>query len=498
MTNISDVRNSILNYELTKKVSTPNNQTSELNSNDIKGKGHLDADRSGEISSKELTEAAKRAGVDISQLTQEEKTQLLRELSTFSKQGGSFASSTTEPNVFSFKVTSSIDDVKSGKLNSEGKVSTLSKGDSGPAVKKLERLLSNLNYLNIGDKFGDDAEKYVRHFQINNMFTKDPTTGEMKPKAGFEDVQLGVVDSKTLKQMEISTKMENPYGVPERRNSQPRNVVTYENSTLPTPNQPQIETNTNQTETPQVNQNTSVESSTPTFSAGEFGQFERVNNNVKTQLIEAFKKEGLSPEDAEKKADESLQLGSRVTQEAIKQDKSMKSNNLCYTSVKRNLENTMDIPYKVYNGVKNGTHARTAPKTLFAENADKFVKLSVDRADVQYLPPGSIVVYHPADKTEAGHIGVQTAQLKTPAQSKSNSAQGLPITSYQMQDGKIVGVDVQVGKSNVRYEVKDGKVFDDKGKETNLVIDHADISDVQRNNPWANAKVDVFFPKDYK
>ncbi|MFN4151551.1 MAG: hypothetical protein ACK4IX_11455, partial [Candidatus Sericytochromatia bacterium] len=301
MADISVIRNSILNYELSKRTNDPDK---ELNASEIKGKDHLDADSSGEISSKELTEAAKRAGVDISTLTKDEKTQLLRELSTFSKQGGSFAVSETEPNSFTFKITPSLESVKSGKPDSDGNIPTLSKGASGQAVKKLEKLLANLNYLNIGDKFGDDAEKYVKHFQLNNMFTKDPTTGEMKPKPGFEDVKLGVVDSKTLKAMEESTKMDNPYQstTPSRK----PHVVTEENSSLPqntstsgnnntspsqtnngasnqptqnttgpsqTTNQPSSQTTQNNTQTSPASNAGAVSNREVQLSPGEFGQF---------------------------------------------------------------------------------------------------------------------------------------------------------------------------------------------------------------------------------
>jgi hypothetical protein len=509
MADISVIRNSILNYELSKRTNDPDK---ELNASEIKGKGHLDADSSGEISSRELTEAAKRAGVDISTLTKDEKTQLLRELSTFSKQGGSFAVSETEPNSFTFKITPPFESIKSGKPDADGNIQTLSKGASGPAVRKLEKLLANLNYRNIGDKFGDDAEKYVKHFQLNSMFTKDLTTGEMKPKPGFEDVKLGVVDAKTIRAMEESTKMENPYqsSVPSRT----PNVVTEANSSLP---QTTSTSGNNNTTTPQPatntpssqpTQNTTQTSTTSNagavsnrevqLSPGEFGQFERVNNNVRNHLVDTFKNKGLSLEEAERKADESLQLGNSLAKEGIRQDKSMSSNNMCYTSVKNNFVKTMDIPYQRYTNRKGGDHARTASDTLFAKNPEKFTKLSIPRADVQYLPPGAVVVYHPASKAEAGHIGVQTAQLKTPAQSRHNTAQGLPITSYQVQDGKIIGLDVQVGKNNLKYTVQDGKVFDPSGKPTELTIDHADLSDVQRNNPWASANVDVFFPTVYK
>ncbi|MFN8578605.1 MAG: hypothetical protein U0354_17395 [Candidatus Sericytochromatia bacterium] len=497
MSDISSFRNSILSNELKPRLNTTDNQ---IKKSDLQGRGKIDANGDGQISSRELQNAAKKAGVDLSTLTTDDKLQIRTQISKLIKQGGSF--SETNPMVYSFVITPSTDDVKSGALGEDGKPLTFTKGQSGDEIKKLNLLLRNLDFPAIGDKFQDSTEAMVKDFQLRNMFEKDATTGELKPRKGYEDVVLGVVDSKTLKVMEEATKMENPYERQNHNNSSPviepinpvntlpqREVIIPTTINLPPINPTIGEVNPNT----HTNQTNNVESPQRVYSSGEAGKFERVRDDIKNQIISSFIEKGLSPQEAEQKAEESLKLGGTVTEAAIRQDKLMGTDNKCYTAVKKGLEQSMDIPYKVYNNVRNGTHARTASDTLFKENKNLFQKIEIPRADVQYLPPGAIVVYHPANKAEAGHIGVQTIQLKTPEQQKSG-AQGLPVTNVYEQDGKIVGLEVKVGKSTVKYDVKDGKVFDKNGKETNLTFDRADISDKQRNDPWPTARVDVFFP----
>lgn len=520
MSNISAARDSILRYELKLR---PNDQDKTINSSDVKGRDHLDSNSSGTISLRELQTAAKKAGVDISRLTIDEKQQLQRELSTFVKQGGAFAASEGDPTLFSFKITPTINDVKSGAKSPNGEVQTFSNGQSGTAIIKLNKLLDNLGFDAKGDKFTDKTENFVKDFQLRHFFTKDPTTGEMKPKPGYENIKLGVVDAKTLEIMEEATKLENPYESPSPDNgfapnpSKPSPQTTTPNppnqnnnaeaNTPPIINPPTGNTNheanttlptqttplANDDASDQVGGTSQVEASRPT-SPGEVGQFERVRNAARNQIIDSFKSKGMSQEDAEKKAEDSLKLGGKLTETAVKQDRAMGTENMCYTAVKRNLEKAMGISYKRYTNNSRGDSARTATNTLFKENASSFVKLQLPRADVQYLPPGTIVVYSPTNKSVSGHIGVQTIQLKTPQQSASGTAQGLPVTNVHEKDGQIVGLDVKVGRNTIKYTVENGKVFDDKGKPTNLSLDHADISDKQRNNPWASATVDVFFP----
>lgn len=508
MSNISTIRDSILNYELKKRPTDPDQQ---INAADVKGRGHLDSDGNNNISSKELQNAADRAGVDISTLTGTEKLELTKELSSFVRQGGSFEVSTTDPNVFSFKITPTTDRVLSAKKDSEGNVSTFSKGQSGPEIRKVNTLLSNLGFPARGDKFNEDTEKFVKSFQLRNFFTKDNLTGQMVPKKGYENIQLGVIDAKTLDIMEEATKLEKPY---QRATVRPRPVEVIENHPPIAPPQTNSGTNTNGSVTPLVtgdpatNQGNTVTentNSTPasetgavaaprTFSPGAVGQFERVRDQVKNQIIDGLKAKGMSPEEAEIKADQAFQLGGKLTDTAVKQDRLMGSDNMCYTAVKRDLEQAVGIPYKRYTNNKRGDFARTASDTLFKQNADLFQKIQVPRSDVQFLPPGAIVVYSPPNKSAPGHIGVQTIQLKTPAQARSATTQGLAVTNVYEQDGKIVGLDVKVGKATVKYTVENGKVFDQNGKATDLSFDHADISDKQRNDPWSSAPVDVFYP----
>lgn len=506
MSDISAVRNSILDYELKKKTNNPSEQ--QINARDVQGRGKIDANSDGKVSSRELESAARRAGVNLNALSRDDKQQLIRELSTFVKQGGSFAQSSTDVKVFSFVVTPSVKNVKSGALNDDGVPDTFHRGQTGGEIRKVNVLLRNLGFPASGDKFDENTEKFVKDFQLRNFFTKDAVTGEMKPKKGYENITLGVIDAKTLEIMEEATKSETPYilEAPSQRPTptpQTNNPgqITYENKPVVQP----LPTNTNPTEVKPPVDNSGQTNSTNTtggvtgvntdapLSPGEVGQFERVRREVKNQIMSGLVAKGMSPEDAEKKADESFSLGSKLTTSAIRQDKAMGTDNMCYTAVKRDLEQTLKIPYKRYTNNRRGDFARTASNTLFKENSNLFQKVQVPRSDVKFLPPGAVVVYHPSNKAEAGHIGVQTIQLKTPAQAKSG-AQGLPATNVYEQDGKIVGLDVKVGNKTVKYTVQDGKVIDPTGKPTNLTFNHADISDKQRNDPWSGAPVDVFYP----
>lgn len=495
MSDISSFRNSILSNELKPRL---NSTDTQIKKSDLQGRGKIDDNGDGQISSRELQNAAKKAGVDLSVLTKDDKLELRTQISKMIKQGGSF--SETNPMVYSFVITPSTNDVKSGALGEDGKALTFNKGQTGDEIKKLNQLLRNLDFPAIGDKFQESTEAMVKDFQLRNFFEKDLETGELKPRKGYEDIVLGVVDSKTLSAMEESTKMENPY---EKQNNTQNNtnpIIEHVTPVNPLPqreiiinspiNIPTIKPIEDVKPTIQTN---NVVSEQKIYSSGEAGKFEKVRDEIKNQITNSFIEKGLSPDEAEQKADDALKLGGTVTELAIKQDKLMGTDNKCYTAVKKGLEQSMNIPYKSYGNVKNGTHARTSSETYFKDNKDLFQKIEISRDAVQYLPPGAIVVYHPSNKAEAGHIGVQTIQLKTPTQQKSG-AQGLPVTNVYEQDGKIVGLDVKVGKTTVKYDVKDGKVFDNKGKETNLTFDRADISDKQRNDPWPTARVDVFFP----
>jgi hypothetical protein len=511
MSDISVVRNSILTNEFKKQLSNPNLQVKGSN---LQGSGKIDANSDGQISSRELQNAAKKAGINLTELTKEDKLELRTQISKLIKQGVNVTE--TNPMVFSFVVTPSTDDVKSGALGEDGKPVTFNKGQTGQEIKKFNQLLANIGFPAIGDKFQDSTENMVKDFQLRNFFEKDIETGELKPKLGYENIVLGVVDSKTLEAMEEATKLQNPYEkqvysentpvintnptnpqttvvTPTTTNQQTTVIIpTTTNTESVNTNQTTSEVNTNNTNVASTNSTEAVES-TQTLSPGELGKFEEVRNQIKKQIVESFISKGLSPQEAEEKANEAFKLGNELAGTAVKQDKSMATDGMCYTAVKRNLEQAMNIGYKRYTPRKGGDHARTASETLFKQNSNLFQKVKLPISDVQYLPPGAVVVYHPANKAKAGHIGVQTIQLKTPEQQRKG-IQGVPVTNVYEQDGKIIGLDVRAGNKTVKYDIKDGKVFDQNGKETNLKFDHADISDKQRDNPWAGVPVDVFFP----
>ncbi|PKL76484.1 MAG: hypothetical protein CVV27_10025 [Candidatus Melainabacteria bacterium HGW-Melainabacteria-1] len=80
---------------------------------------------------------------------------------------------------------------------------------------------------------------------------------------------------------------------------------------------------------------------------------------------------------------------------------------MCYTAVKRAIDDAMNIPYKVYGGKQYpaGGSAKTAGAYMLSKSSE-FVKIEgLKRTDLDNLPAGAVIVYKP--RKGHGHIGVQ-------------------------------------------------------------------------------------------
>jgi len=79
------------------------------------------------------------------------------------------------------------------------------------------------------------------------------------------------------------------------------------------------------------------------------------------------------------------------------------SESFCYTGVKESLEGSLHYRYQAFGG-KGGSWASTADDNLFRKRPDLFAELTLSREELNYLPPGAIVVYEPGG---VGHIGIK-------------------------------------------------------------------------------------------
>lgn len=79
------------------------------------------------------------------------------------------------------------------------------------------------------------------------------------------------------------------------------------------------------------------------------------------------------------------------------------SESFCYTGVKEALEGALYYRYQTFGG-KGGSWASTADTNIFQKRPDLFAELTLSRDELDYLPPGAIVVYEPGG---IGHIGIK-------------------------------------------------------------------------------------------
>lgn len=79
------------------------------------------------------------------------------------------------------------------------------------------------------------------------------------------------------------------------------------------------------------------------------------------------------------------------------------SESFCYTGVKEAMEGALNYRYQAFGG-KGGSWASTADTNIFQKRPDLFAELTLSREELNYLPPGAIVVYEPGG---VGHIGIK-------------------------------------------------------------------------------------------
>jgi hypothetical protein len=484
---LSDITSRILKHEAKDKF------TGQILSKDITGKNKIDANADHKVTVDELKSAATLAGIDISTLTETDLGNLEKDalqLTEFLQKGGKLSKNTDLVYSYDFIGESKLTSIESVR-NSQEKGVGFHRGQSGPEIAKLNVLLANLGFkITPGneDKFTEETEIFVREFQMANNLLQDIMTGLPEPQ-----MNPGVIDGKTLITMERATKAENPYvsiDAPEN------NIIT---------------------------------------------EYDIVRKKVKEQL-------GQKGIDVNK----AFEIGEKLTEGSVSVDRKMSSESLCYTAVKKTLENVLGLPYEYFGRVKNpengkvenGAYAKTAGYSLLDKHPDMFVKLdNFTRNDVQYLPPGAIVVYRPVNSKgqdlsgEAGHIGVQSMQVKGLPVVKVNEENGVmrsvtlkkkdnTLVNYDVMDGfavlsktfankdeiavgtKLNGMTIAsleeengiiksiklkgTGSKGTYYktlEVSGNKIILEKNP-----ISHADISDKMRVSPWKSSKVEVYFP----
>ncbi|MEZ0370848.1 MAG: peptidoglycan-binding protein [Candidatus Sericytochromatia bacterium] len=234
-------------------------------------------------------------------------------------------------------------------------------GDSSATVTELNKLLKDIGLLQASTHvYTTDTETAVKSFQKDNHL---PVTGS--------------VDALTLRKLIEATK---------------------EDET----NYPKLETLLGNTPTGQGEKPSGggePVTDQPVEPKQYATEYDRVKDLVATQLSD----KGSDPEKA-------FAVGSSLKDAASKWDRKMPSSSLCYTAVKRAIDDALHVPYQVFGGKghPNGSWAKTAGKYLLSQNPE-FVKIEgLKRADLDNLPAGAVIVYKPAKGP--GHIGVQDGQ----------------------------------------------------------------------------------------
>lgn len=233
------------------------------------------------------------------------------------------------------------------------------KGEASDASLELNQLLIGLgNKVKYSNVFGDDTEAAVREFQRDNGLRES-----------------GEVDERTLRKLIDSTKVDDE--------NFPKLMTLLSNS----------EAESDVPDVDDVNGPGNYEFDPNMQYSNEF---ERVKDMVASQIAG----KGKDPEAA-------FAIGDRLTEATQKWDRKMPSSSMCYTAVKRGIDDALNIPYKVFKGrgYVNGGSAKTAGQYLLSKSPE-FVKIDgLKRADLDNLPAGAIIVYKPGKG--AGHIGVQ-------------------------------------------------------------------------------------------
>lgn len=294
----------------------------------------------------------------------------------------------------------------------------LKNGDIGDNVAELNKLLRRTGAIrHATDVFTPDTEKAIKAFQRDNGL---PVTGG--------------VDATTLRKLIESTKMDEA-NFPKLEALLGVTFPTKPATTAPKPGTqpakppvqpikppvqpvkpPATQTNPPATE-PAV---TPAEPTAPVAPPKVYAnEAERIKDVVAGQIAA----KGRSAEHA-------FAVGANLRAAATNWDKKMPSSSLCYTAVKRAIDDALKIPYQVFGG-KAGTWAKTAGTNLLSK-APEFVKIEgLKRADLTSLPAGAVIVYKPAKGP--GHIGVQNGSgqdISDKTRTQANVYRGAPFEVY--------------------------------------------------------------------
>ncbi len=290
--------------------------------------------------------------------------------------------------------------------------------DQSATVRELNKLLRSLGLTRQNtDVYNSKTTEAIREFQRDNNLT---VTGKVDEKTLRKLLDAAKEDDNVYRKLEAAIPKPVPLPVPRPANltppakppakppAQPAKPATTpaqtpSSSSTPATSTPGTTPSVNPTattpDTPPVTTpagtqpTTSTEPTAPVAPKVYANDFERVQDMVATQLSE----KGIDSEKA-------FGIGKELTGAAQTWDRRMPSSTMCYTAVKRAIDDAINIPYKVYGG-RNGGSAKTAGTNMLSKSPE-FVQIQgLTRGDLDNLPAGAVIVYKPAKGH--GHIGVQ-------------------------------------------------------------------------------------------
>lgn len=272
----------------------------------------------------------------------------------------------------------------------------LKNGDASPAVGELNKLLKSVGLVrHVGNSYTAETEKAIKQFQHDNGL---PETG------GLDEKTLRKLIDSTKADEENFPKLEALLGVkfPEKPHATRPTAPVVPQHPAPTTTPPTTPPATNPTATPQPTASGTPTTPAPTEPTAPVAPKTYANDNerVKDLVATQLSAKGADPEKA-------FEVGGKLKDAAAAWDRRMPSSSMCYTAVKRAIDDAIHIPYKVFSGkaYPNGGWAKTAGTNLLSKSPE-FVKIEgLSRSDLDNLPAGAVIVYKPPKGP--GHIGVQ-------------------------------------------------------------------------------------------
>ncbi|MGE3727742.1 MAG: peptidoglycan-binding domain-containing protein [Candidatus Sericytochromatia bacterium] len=335
-------------------------RTAPLNPNDLK---LINVNNDNKITTDELKGAlAQKRGVAVETLTflPEEEAGLAedaRDLTSFLRRGGKLETG-SEPS-FAYVATGKPLTLKELRTadNAENPIA-IGPGAKGEDIRKLHVLINNLHAHDEGytslnernDVYDDAVKNAIADFQQKFKLL------------GTEGVSEGVLDGKTLRALEREVE-----GV-------------IKESDIYAPFVPV-------TEMPGV----------PDNDPKRLAALQKISDQLGAK--------GLTSTEIEQAFETGHELAT-FAQEAIAEVECKYkggSESFCYTGVKESMEGALNYRYQTFEG-KGGTWASTADENIFKKRPDLFAELTLSREELNYLPPGAIVVYEPGG---VGHIGIK-------------------------------------------------------------------------------------------